>query len=68
MLYDSVKKIITHNINIGDNIYKINLPADFDIYEGLRQWYHCLYNAIIEEDNCKAYCDYIDYLEYLHDY
>lgn len=39
----------TRMICVYGVIYNIDLPAGFDIYEGLRRWYPALYEAVIEE-------------------
>lgn len=31
--------------------YIVEIPEDFDIYEGLRRWYPSLYHAVLEEEN-----------------
>ena len=63
--------------------YHVEIPSDFDIYEGLRRWYPALYKAVVEEDEMiraepstpslteeemeAAWARY-EYLEYLSDY
>ena len=70
-------------IYVWDQEYHVELPSDFDIYEGLRRWYPALYTAVMEEDELirgtpstvqlteeemeEAWARY-EYLEYLSDY
>lgn len=37
-------------IYVGEEEHQMNLPKNFDVYEGLRRWYPELYNAVIEEE------------------
>lgn len=40
----------TRSIYINNNYYEVELPEEFDIYEGLRRWYPSLYLAVLEEE------------------
>ncbi len=69
-------------INVWDQEYLLELPEDFDIYEGLRRWYPALYEMVMEEESLvrgtpatpkmteeeveEAWAKY-DYLEWLSD-
>lgn len=75
--------MVHRTIYVWDQEYHVELPADFDIYEGLRRWYPTLYKAVMEEDQLirgdpstpklseeemeEAWARY-EYLEYLSDY
>ena len=66
-----------------DKEYVVEIPAEFDIYEGLRRWYPDLYRAVMQEEELiraepstpplseeemeEAWARY-EYLEYLSDY
>jgi hypothetical protein len=69
-------------VYIYDKEYTIEIPENYDIYEGLRLYYPELYNLTLEEEtqsrldytqdrlteeDCEAAWDHFDYLEYLYD-
>lgn len=73
---------IKRKIYVYDEEYEIELPENFDIYEGLRIWYPSLYKAVLEEEDhmrnnfeynqneeidYEAAWDHYDYLEWIHD-
>lgn len=37
-------------INVWGYSYTVEIPKNFDIYEGLRIWYPILYDAVIQEE------------------
>jgi hypothetical protein len=43
----------TRTIYIWNVEYKVEIPIEFDIYEGLRLYYPELYTAVIEEDEAN---------------
>jgi hypothetical protein len=64
------------HITVNDRTYEVELPHDYDIYEGLRRWYPALYEAVMEEeryveqialDNYEAAWAHYDYLESMYD-
>lgn len=73
---------VTQTIYVWGNAFKITLPKGFDIYEGLRIYYPGLYKEVINEEktmnvipeeeltekDIEAALQYLDYVEYLHDY
>jgi hypothetical protein len=75
--------MVHRTICVWDQEYHIELPSDFDIYEGLRLWYPALHRAVMEEEELirgtpstpqlteeemeEAWARY-EYLEYLSDY
>ena len=75
--------MVDRTIYVWDQEYHVQLPVDFDIYEGLRRWYPDLYKAVMEENEMirgdpstpnlseeemeEAWARY-EYLEYLSDY
>jgi hypothetical protein len=37
------------SIYINNQLFQVEIPEEFDIYEGLRHWYPSLYSAVLEE-------------------
>ena len=76
-------KMLKRTIYVWDQEYHVEIPSDFDIYEGLRHWYPALYRAVMEEEELvrgtpstpqlteeemeEAWARY-EYQEYLSDY
>lgn len=73
--------LFKRKITIYNEDYEVELPENFDIYEGLRIWYPSLYEAAMEEEyeirlnqnndkeeiDTEAAWDHYDYLEWIHD-
>ena len=38
-------------VHVWDQEYLLEIPEEFDIYEGLRRWYPELYEAVAEEES-----------------
>lgn len=73
----------TRTIYVWDCAYTVEIPENFDIYEGLSLWYPSLYKAVIEEqeyeknlinmeeglteDDVETAWAHLDYLEWLCD-
>jgi hypothetical protein len=76
-------KMTQRVVYVWDKEYVVEIPAEFDIYEGLRRWYPDLYRAVMQEEELiraepstpplseeemeEAWARY-EYLEYLSDY
>jgi hypothetical protein len=71
--------MVNRTITVNNESYMVELPQEFDIYEGLRTWYPTLYEMVLEElayernqyDACEmsdddAWAKY-DYLEWMCD-
>ena len=69
--------MVNRTIIINNDSYMVELPQEFDIYEGLRIWYPTLYEMVLEEMESErssnsehsqddAWAQY-DYLEWLYD-
>jgi hypothetical protein len=50
---------VSRNIYVNGNNHHVLIPEEFDIYEGLRQWYPNLYEAVMEEEANIRYEQYI---------
>jgi hypothetical protein len=79
---DAIEAKIKRKIYICDVEYIVELPAEYDIYEGLRCWYPHLYEAVMyeeqqikdtnlenkyNEDIFEQTWSYIDYVESIYD-
>ncbi len=43
------QNIVNRTIVVNNESYMVELPEEFDIYEGLRTWYPTLYEMVLEE-------------------
>lgn len=55
LLAPSRTKLTKRTIYVFETEFQVDLPEEYDIYEGLRRWYPILYKVVIAEEKYWQY-------------